>query len=233
MLLFFRPWKTKLTAENWKSLLPYGLSLGVMNLTFYLALERIPLGIAVSLEFLGPLAVSLMGRRSKMDYLWSLLAGLGIYFIFPNKLGVGLDLIGVLWALAAALCWAIYIIYGSRSSKDISGGIAASLGMSIAALIVLPFGLFYSAKSFTQIDLLPLVIAVAFLSSALPYTLEMISLKNIPRQTFGILMSLEPACASLIGLLILKEDLIPTQWLAILLIVTASIGSSIKKRKGA
>ncbi len=224
----FRPWRTTLTRDQFKKLFIYGACLGLMNLSFYFALERIPLGLAVALEFTGPLAVAIFASRKKIDYLWAILAGTGIYLIVPDISGVhALDPIGVILAVTAGIFWAGYILYGKKAGSGIDGSLAATWGMTFAAIVVIPSGLYTSAAKLFSPDFIPLGIGVAILSSALPYTLEMISLKEIPTKTFGVLMSLEPAVAAIAGLLFLNEHLSLVQWLAMLLIMLSSLGSSL------
>lgn len=230
--LVFRPWRKKVSRDQLKKLSIYGVCLGLMNLSFYYALERIPLGLAVSLEFTGPLSVAIFTSRKKIDYIWAVLAGFGIFLIVPDISGVNsVDLIGVLLALTAGAFWAGYILYGKKAGKDIDGTLAATWGMTFAALIVIPAGLFTSAEKIFSLDLLPFGIGIAILSSALPYTLEMLTLKKIPTKTFGVLMSLEPAIAAFAGLLFLDERLSLLQWSAMLLIMLSSLGSSLTAEK--
>jgi inner membrane transporter RhtA len=198
-----------------------------MNLTFYLALTRIPLGICVALEFTGPLAVALLSSKQKIDFIWAFLAASGIVLILPLKSGEApLDPIGILLALFAGLCWALYIVFGKQLGTLISGGFATSLGMIVASLSTLPFGLAKTHLSDFTPKILLIGTGVAILSSAIPYTIEMFAMKDIPTKTFGILMSVEPAIAALSGLLILGEHLQPTQWIAIFCVIVASAGSS-------
>ncbi|AOT10353.1 EamA family transporter [Pseudoalteromonas luteoviolacea] len=230
LCLVFKPWRKLPT--NWRPVILYGLSLGVMNLTFYYAIARIPLGIGVALEFIGPLAVALFASKRKRDYLWVLLATVGIFLLLPDINSVdGLDPIGVILALTAGACWAGYIIFGKKTGSQGSGGMAVALGMSVAAIAVVPYGIISQGSALLNWSLIPLGIAIALLSSALPYTLEMIALKNIPAQGFSIMVSLEPAIAALAGLLILGELLTIWQWTAILLVIAASVGSSISTKK--
>lgn len=228
LTLVFRPWKIKFTPEVLKGLAFYGVSLGFMNYSFYFALERIPLGIAVALEFTGPLAVAILSSHKKIDYLWALLAGVGIVLLLPLETNTqGLDPLGILFALLAGVCWALYIIFGKKAGSTLSGGTAASMGMLIAALTVLPFGLASDGPKLLNPSAWPLALFVAVFGSALPYTLEMVALKKMPTKTFGVLMSMEPAVASLMGLLFLSEHLTTTQWLAILCVIISSLGSSL------
>lgn len=224
----FHPWKQKLSREQLQKLFVYGACLGFMNLSFYFALERIPLGLAVSLEFTGPLAVAIFTSRKKIDYIWAVLAGLGIFLILPETQGPSaLDPVGVILAVVAGIFWAGYILYGKKAGNGIPGGLAATWGMTFAALMVIPAGLYTSSDKIFSLDIIPFGIGVAILSSALPYTLEMLSLKKIPTKTFGVLMSLEPAIAAIAGLLFLNEQLTMFQWFAMLLIMLSSLGSSL------
>lgn len=234
LLAFFRPALGRITARQWAFVLPYGLSLGAMNLTFYLALARIPLGLAVTLEFLGPLAVALLGSRHLVDLLWVALAAAGIVLLSGLGAAVeaALDPVGVALALAAACCWAIYILVGGAVSRRLPReGEGVSAGMLVAALAVFPFGLSdLGAASFTP-SLLGVGLLMAILSSALPYTLEMRALRALPSRTFGILMSLEPGIAALVGHVALGEVLTLRQWLAIVFISAASAGATLTARR--
>jgi inner membrane transporter RhtA len=227
MLLAFRPWNTKFTRPMIKSLMLYGASLGLMNFSFYFALQRIPLGIAVALEFLGPLSVAIFSSKKKIDYLWAVLAGIGIYLLLPKATAdVQLDLAGMLLAILAGAFWALYIIFGKKAGNNLKGGVASSMGMLFAALIVFPFGFAIDGTKLFNTQALPMALMVALFGSALPYTLEMYSLKRMPQQTFGVLMSLEPALAALMGLLFLSETLTLQQTLAIGCVVVSSLGST-------
>ena len=228
----WRPWKTRLLKRDVRSILLYGTSLGVMNLTFYLALERIPLGIAVALEFTGPLAVAFFTSRKPLDFIWAAFAVAGIILVLPvSQSSAALDTLGIVYALGAGVCWALYIIFGQRAGSGIPSGTATSLGMLTAALIVLPFGLANASHSLLNGSTLLLALAVAVFSSALPYSLEMIALKKLPTKTFSILMSLEPALAALSGFAFLKERLTLTQWAAVGLVIVASLGTSLTSNK--
>ena len=230
LILVWKPWRHKFSRAEIKNLFIYGTSLGLMNLTFYLALKRIPLGIAVALEFLGPLAVAIFSSKRTIDYLWAILAMVGIFLIFPSAdLNQAIDYLGVFFAVLAGLFWAFYIIFGQRAGTDLHGGIASCMGMFFALIVALPFGLIIDGEKLLNPQILPMAVAVAILSSALPYSLEMYVLKRIPSKTFGILMSAEPAIASLVGLIFLSEALTSLQWTAILSIIIASIGSSLSR----
>lgn len=205
----------------------YGLALGAMNLSFYMALERLPLGQAVSLEFTGPLAVALLSSRKARDFVWAILAALGIALIIPrDPSALGRDPIGIAYALTAGAAWAFYILMGKKAGSLSHAGLVTTVGMWVAALFVLPFALFDPGTQLWVPQALPTAFAVAVFSSALPYNLEMVALKNLPAKNFGVLMSLEPAVAALIGLLLLGESLNGTQWIAMACIMAASAGSS-------
>ncbi|MBG60408.1 MAG: EamA family transporter [Halobacteriovoraceae bacterium] len=223
----FKPWKSVFSSGAKKDLFFYGASLGLMNLSFYFALAKIPLGIAVALEFTGPLAVAVLGGTRKLDFLWAVLAGIGIFLLLPMEgAETKLDPLGVFLALVAGLFWALYIVFGKRLGSQVKGPIAASAGMAIAAIIVAPWGLVLNASEMINLEALPMGIFVGLFSSAIPYSLEMSALKRIPSQTFSVLMSLEPAFASVIGLVFLGESLTNIQWLAIICVIVASQGSS-------
>lgn len=227
LLIIWRPWNHRFTRMQMKPLAFYGLSLGWMNLLFYYALERIPLGIAVALEFTGPLAVALFNSKKKVDFIWTILAGVGIYLLLPVSGAVGLDPLGVAFALGAGFFWAIYIFYGQKAGQGLHGGLATSMGMAFAAAVVLPFGIYSIGLKIFSPDLILLGLGVAILSSALPYSLEMISLKKLPTKTFGVLMSLEPAVGAFAGLLFLGEALTLLQWFAISCVIISSLGSTL------
>jgi inner membrane transporter RhtA len=226
----FRPRLRRGTAAQWRAVIPYGMVLGVMNLVFYLALARIPLGLAVTVEFIGPLGVAVFGSRRAVDIAWVVLAAAGIALIAPWT-GGGVDPLGVLLALAAGACWGAYILLGGRVSRMIPGGAAVATGMMIAALTALPVSIAAGGFAHLTIGRFAAGIGVALLSSAVPYTLEMIALKELPARAFGILMSLEPAVAALAGLAFLGEVLTPKQWLAVALVIAASAGSTLTSRR--
>lgn len=228
LLLVFRPRLLSLTARQWKALVPFGVVLGAMNCVFYLSLSRIPLGLAVTLEFTGPLSVALLGARRPLDFAWVTMAAAGIALIAPWQPS-GIDPLGVLFALLAGACWAAYILLGARLSGVLPGGPAAAVAMLIATLTVLPLLLLDGGAARFTPWLLLLALAVALLSSALPYVLEINALAALPARTFSILMSLEPAAAALCGLLFLREHLRPAQWVAIGLVIGASIGTTLTK----
>ncbi|MBS1968744.1 MAG: EamA family transporter [Bdellovibrionales bacterium] len=231
LLGLWRPWSLLKSPQHLKRLALYGSALGLMNLLFYLALERIPLGVAVALEFTGPLAVALFSSRKLLDFVWAILAGIGIVLILPlTEVSAELDLLGALYAFAAGGFWALYIVFGKKAGEGSHGGQTAAVGMFFAALVTFPFGVADAGTKLLQWQALPLGLAVAIFSSALPYSLEMVSLKRIPIKTFGILMSLEPVVAALAGAIFLKEMLTTTQLISVASIVVASLGSALTAR---
>ena len=229
LLAVFRPPLARLSAAQWRAVVPYGMVLGLMNLLFYFAIARIQLGLAVTLEFIGPLGVAVLGTRRAVDVAWVALAAAGIALIAPWS-GRGLDPAGVLLALLAGACWAAYIVLGQRASRVLAGGTAVATGMTVAALTVVPIVLAMDGFATLTPRLLAMGAVVALLSSAIPYSLEMIALRALPARTFGILMSLEPAAAALCGLIFLGEHLTGAQWLAVGLVIAASAGATVSAR---
>lgn len=227
LVLLVRPRLRQLTTVQWRAVIPYGIILGLMNLLFYCALARIPMGLAVTLEFIGPLCLALAGSRRTLDLLWVVLAGAGIALIAPWN-GEGVDLIGIIFALLAGVCWAIYILLSKRAGAQLPGQLAVTVGMLFAALTVLPFGIIEGNLFSMTPYLLLLSVTLAIFSSVLPFSLEMQALRAMPPRTFSILMSLEPAMAALVGLLLLGEHLKVSQWLAVACIVVASSGAALK-----
>ena len=229
LMLLFRPPVRSLSAKQWRLVLAYGLVLAAMTLIFYRALERIPLGLAVTLEFLGPLTLAIAGSRRALDFVWVVLAAAGIMLIAPWR-GSGVDLMGVIFALLAGACWAGYIVLGGRVSRVLPSGPAVALGLSVATVAVLPLSLAGGGLAHLTPSLLVAGVALALLSSALPFTLEMQALGAMPARTFSILMSLEPAVAAVCGLVFLREHLTAAQWLAVALVIAASAGATATAR---
>ncbi len=229
MLLVMKPWREPMPDGAWLKVLLYGATLGLMNLLFYMSLQRIPLGLAVALEFTGPLGVALLGSRRLLDLLWVALAAIGIYLLLPiGGFSLEIDLTGVLLALVAGICWGFYIIFGKSVSAVASTRQATTWGMVFAALLVLPFGLFkMKASAMLAGEFWGRGIIIALLSSVIPYSLEMIVLKRMDSKTFGTLMSIEPALAAGMGLIFLQEILSPLQLLAMSAIVCACLGSTL------
>ncbi|EKT4468630.1 threonine/homoserine exporter RhtA [Pseudomonas sp. p1(2021b)] len=231
MLLLLRPWRARMNAATLRSVVIYGLALGGMNLLFYMSVRTVPLGIAVALEFTGPLAVAILASRRVVDFLWIGLAIIGLLLLIPvGQSGQAVDLVGAAYALGAGVCWALYILYGQRAGAE-HGIQTAALGVLVAALFVAPIGIAHAGSALLAPALIPVALGVAVLSTALPYSLEMVALTRMPARTFGTLMSIEPVFAALSGLLFLGEVLSLSQWLAILAIITASVGATLSMRK--
>ncbi|MFZ4969071.1 MULTISPECIES: threonine/homoserine exporter RhtA [Pseudomonas] len=230
MLLILRPWRATFTARSLRTVIIYGIALGGMNLLFYMSLRSVPLGIAVALEFTGPLAVAILASRRAIDYLWIGLAIGGLLLLIPTgSTSASIDLVGTLYALGAGVCWALYILFGQKAGAD-NGIQTAALGVMIAALFVAPFGIAHAGAALLTPALIPVALGVAVLSTALPYSLEMVAMTRIPARTFGTLMSIEPAFGALSGLVFLSEYLSLAQWLAIACIICASVGATLTMR---
>lgn len=231
LLALWRPWRTRVSRRETVDLLVYGLGMGCMNLFIYHAFARIPIGIAVAIEVTGPLAVVLYASRQPRDFLWLGCVSTGLWLLLPlHGKAAGLDPLGIAWALAAATCWALYIVFGKRVSH-LAGGQAVAWGMLAAALFATPLGALHAGSALLAPGILATGLAVAVLSSAAPYSLEMIALRRLPRRVFGILVSSAPAIAALAGWLILGERLGGLQWLAIGLIILASAGAAASARR--
>lgn len=230
LVVIFKPWRLRFKKEQRLPLLFYGLSLGAMNYLFYLSIQTIPLGIAVALEFTGPLAVALFSSRRPVDFIWVVLAVLGLWFLLPLGQSVSeIDLAGAALALGAGACWAVYILTGQRAGEE-HGPATVALGSLIAAILFVPIGMAQATESIWQWSVMPIGLAVAILSTALPYSLEMIALTRLPTRIFGTLMSMEPALAAISGMVFLGETLTLTQTLALCSIIAASMGSTLTMR---
>lgn len=226
LAIVLRPWRARFTAASWPALAVYGVSLGVMNFLYYLALRTVPLGITVSLEFTGPLAVAVLSSRRAIDFLWIALAAAGLTLLLPiGHTQASIDPTGALFALGAGACWALYIVFGQKAGAAY-GPQAVALGSVIAAIIVVPVGIAEAGATLLKAAVLPYGLAIALLSTALPYSLEMIALTRLPARTFGILMSIEPVFGALFGWVMLHELLSGVQWTAIAMIILASIGTT-------
>ncbi|HWF72712.1 MAG TPA: EamA family transporter [Solirubrobacteraceae bacterium] len=229
LLALWRPRVRGRTRRELVLALAFGLVLAGMNLTFYSALHRIPLGIAVSIEFLGPLAVAVGGSRRPIDLLWVVLAAAGIIAL-TNGGTRHLSAVGVGFALAAGCLWAGYILLNARVGRAFEGGTGLALAMCIGSLAALPFGVIDGGAHLFELRSLLLGTAVGMLSSAIPYSFELEALRRIAVNVFGVLMSLEPAMAALAGLIVLGQGLSARALIGIALVVAASAGASLQTR---
>lgn len=223
LLVAWRP-SLRMPKQAWLSVALFGLVLGVMNVSFYQAINRIPLGVAVTIEFLGPLTVALVGSRRWLDGLWALLAAGGVVLLTDG--GGRVSLVGVLFALGAAGCWACYILLSAKVGEQTTGGGGLAIASAIGGLLVTPFGIATAGTSLVQPVVLAAGFGVALLSSVVPYSVELEALRRMPARVFGVLMSLEPAVAALCGLIVLSQGLHPLQWIAVCLVVGASVGAT-------
>lgn len=224
------PWRRHLALADARAIVLYGGALGAMNLLFYQSLRTIPLGVAVAIEFVGPLSVALFSSRRSADFAWIGLAVIGLGLLLPLHDQATIDPLGAAYALAAGVCWALYIVFGQRAGQA-HGGQAVSLGMAVAALLAAPFGIVEAGAKLLEPQALLTGLIVAVMSSALPYSLEMYGLRRLPRQVFGVTMSLEPAVAALAALVVLGERLSPLQGVAIGCVIAASAGITAGSRR--
>jgi inner membrane transporter RhtA len=224
LVAVWRPTVRTFSSDGLRLVAMFGVALAAMNLCFYEALDRIPLGIAVALEFVGPLGVAIAASRRPLDLAWVVLAGGGIVLLSPAP-GGSLDELGVAFALLAGGFWAAYIVLAARVGRKFSGGTGLALAMVVATALLLPVGIPGGGAELLDPRLLAVAFAVALLSSAIPYSVELEALRRLAAGTFGVLMSLEPAVAALAGLVILGQDLSATEVAAIALVVAASAGA--------
>ena len=224
---FWRPWRNPPARNAWPALAGYGVALGLMNLTFYLALRTLPLGVGVAVEFFGPLGVAVLASRRTLDFVWIALAVGGLALLLPIwKQAHPLDPVGLAFMLAAGACWAAYIVFGQKAGHA-HGRAATCIGMIVAAIVVIPFGAASAGVRLLAPAVLLPGVAVALLASVGPYSLEMFALTRLPVRVFGTLLSLAPAVAALMGWLVLHEALSAVQILAIAAIVAASVGTTL------
>lgn len=225
LLALWRPRVRGHSAADLRIAAAFGVALGLMNWSIYEAMDRIPLGVAVTIEFWGPLAVAVVGSHRALDFLWVALAALGIVLL-ASPGGGGIDAGGVALALLAGGCWAAYIGLSARTGQAFPGGTGLAIAMAVGAVVVLPAGIAQGGAALVHPGLLASALVVALASSVLPYSLELEALRRLPGAVFGVLMSLEPAVAALAGLAVLGQSLVPREWAAIALVVTASAGAA-------
>ncbi len=233
MLIFiFKPWRKPISKQAWKYIILYGLSLGFMNLSFYSAIARIPIGIAVAIELTGPIVVAMFSARKLLDFVWLAIAIVGLVLLLPlHQANTSLDIYGIILALCAGTCWALYILTG-RKAGQLQGSSSVALASGLVCCIIFPIGVWHNGMAMFSVDVLPLAFIVAVLASAIPYALDVIALPKVPALTFSTLMSLSPVLGALSGFLFLQEKLSTNQWFSISLIIMSSIGTvlSIKRQ---
>lgn len=230
LVAFFRPWRQPLPLKSLKVIALYGLVLAVMNSIFYESIQRLPLGIAIAIEFTGPLTVAIASSRRVVDFVWIALAGFGLALLLPLAPGaVALDPLGICCAFAAAVLWACYIILGKKMA-DLPSGQATALGVVCAALVLMPIGVIKAGPHLGNLQILFGGLCLCLASSAIPYSLEMWAMKKLPKNTFSILLSMEPAVGALSGMFVLHEMLSLTQWIAVCSVMVASIGTTLTAR---
>ncbi|MCC9710401.1 EamA family transporter [Streptomyces sp. MNU76] len=225
MLVICRPRLRGHSRTDWGTVIAFGVTMAAMNGLFYQAVARIPLGLAVTLEVLGPLALSVLASRRAVNLVWAGLALCGVFLLGGGGGVGGLDPLGIAFALAAGLAWALYIVFSARTGRRFPQADGLALAMGVAAVLFLPLGIVESGGRLVDPTTLALGAAVAVLSSVLPYTLELLALRRLPAPTFAILMSLEPAIAATAGFLILDQALTTVEALAIALVIGASMGA--------
>lgn len=235
--VMFRSWKiiSRLPCLKWKDLLCYSAALGLMNILFYMSLGRLPQGIAVGLEFVGPLGLALLSIKNRSDYIWVILAILGIALMVPwgQAANHQFDLLGAACALGAGLCWAFYIFFGQRVVQQNMGMHALTIAISISALCLLPFGLYHNAAAVLDTQHWGKAITIAILATAIPYALDLKALKQLNKMSYGTLSSLSPALAALTGFILLGERIGVLQWIALACIMLASVGVTLRAARQA
>ncbi|MGK9153800.1 EamA family transporter [Acinetobacter radioresistens] len=233
--LMFRSWRiiSRLPYLRWRDLLCYSASLGLMNILFYLSLDKLPQGIAVGLEFAGPLGLALLSVKYRSDYIWVLLAIIGIVLMVPwgSANAENFSVFGAACALGAGLCWAIYIYFGQKVVQQNIGMHALTIAIIISALALLPIGLYQDAPALVQTQHWGKVLMVALLATAIPYALDLLALKSLSKLSYGTLSSLSPALAALAGMVLLKEQINTWQWVALGCIMLASVGVTVGTSK--
>lgn len=224
LLVIARPSLRGRNRDDWLTVVGFGLVLAAMNVFFYLALERLPLGTTVTIEVLGPLVLSVVTSRRASSWLWAVLAMVGVVLLGRGASGSP-DLVGIGFAAAAGAMWALYILLSARTGRNFAKLDGLAIAMTIGAIVVVPIGIVSAGAPIFRPGVLGLGAAVAVLSTAIPYTFELLALRRLPASTFAILMSLGPAIASLIGFLVLHQVLTPIELAGVALVVIASMGA--------
>jgi len=229
LLVIARPALRGRTRRDWATVLAFGATLGAMNLSFYEAISRIPLGIAVTIEVLGPLMLSVVMGRRLLSLLWAVLAVVGVVILGGLNLQ-RLDPVGLAFAIAAGALWAAYILASAATGRRFARLDGLAIAMAVAAILILPFGIATAGAALIDPRWIGLGLAVAVLSSTIPYALELVALRRLPESAFGVLMSLSPAIAAIAGLVLLGQPVTPLDAVAILLVVIASAGAVLTAR---
>lgn len=232
----FRSWQIlkRLGVLKWRDLLCYSAALCLMNVLFYFSLGKLPQGIAVGLEFVGPLGLALLSIKQRSDSIWVGLAILGIALMVPwqQALQGDFSLVGAACALGAGLCWAFYIYFGQKVVQQNIGMHALTIAISLSALSLLPIGLYQNADALLNVSYWPQALAIAVLATAIPYALDLQALKRLTKLSYGTLSSLSPALAALAGFILLGERIGFWQWIALACVMIASIGVTFRSQKG-
>ncbi|MFC6051921.1 transporter [Acinetobacter sp. Ac_877] len=233
--IMFRSWSIlkRLSFLKWRDLLCYSAALGLMNVLFYASLGKLPQGIAVGLEFIGPLGLALLSIKQRSDYIWVLLAILGVALMVPwgQAQGDNFSIIGAIYALGAGLCWAGYIFFGQRVAHQNIGMHALTIAIALSAISLLPIGLYNNAPALFETQYWGKALAIAILATAIPYALDLQALKRLNKLSYGTLLSLSPALAALAGLFLLGEKIGFLQWIALSCVMLASIGVALRSSK--
>jgi inner membrane transporter RhtA len=226
LLALVRPWRNWPKDAPLASMLGLGLAMAGAIQMFYLAIDHLPLGIAIAIQFLGPLAIAVFGSRRAIDFLWAVLAAVGVWcLVAAGASGERIDPIGVAWAIGAGASWAGYILLGRRVTASF-GNATAAIAVSIAAIIIIPIGYASAGAAIFSIDLIPLALLVALFSAAIPFSLEFFAMPRMPPRVFAVFMSIEPAFGVLFGFLILHENLTPVQIAGIAMVIVAAAGAA-------
>ncbi|HKV30463.1 MAG TPA: EamA family transporter [Candidatus Dormibacteraeota bacterium] len=224
LLALARPRWPRFDARQWRAIVLFGLIIAAMNLCFYQAIARIPLGVAVTIEFIGPLGVAIVSSRKALDFAWAAMAAAGVVLLSFS--GGAMTTLGLLFALGAAAGWASYIVLSQRVGRLVPGPDGLAFALGVGGLALLPFGIVGAGSRLLNLRNLTLGLIVAILSSAIPFSLEFAALRRLSRQVFGILMSLEPAMGAAAGFLFLGQRLSPRVLIAIALVMVASAGAT-------
>lgn len=230
LVIVFRPWRQPLPRRIWLPMIGYGAAMGAMNALFYMSLRTVPLGIAVALEFLGPLAVATASLRRPRDFAWIVLAVAGLLLLLPLRQSIhAIDPTGAMLALGAGVFWALYILFGQKAGEG-HGAQAVTCGMVVGALLIAPIGIAHAGTRLLDPAILPAALLLGAISSAVPYLLEMVALMRMPARGYGTLTSLEPAIGCVVGFFFLGETVSAGQMIGIAAVVAASIGTTITLR---